>query len=31
MGVTGRAILQALVAGQEDAEQLAKLARGSLR
>jgi len=31
MGVTGRAILQALVAGQEDAEELAKLARGSLR
>lgn len=31
MGATGRAILQALVAGQEDPEQLARLARGSLR
>ncbi len=30
MGVTGRAILMALVAGQEDPERLAHLARGSL-
>jgi len=30
MGVTGRAILMALVAGQEDPEYLAHLARGSL-
>ena len=30
MGVTGQAILRALVAGQEDPERLAHLARGSL-
>src|SRR5262249_28736121 len=30
MGVTGQAILRALVAGQEDPEYLAHLARGSL-
>jgi transposase len=31
MGVSGRAMLAALVAGQEDAGELAKLARGRLR
>jgi transposase len=31
LGVSGRQMLEAIVAGQDDAEQLAKLARGKLR
>ena len=31
LGVSGRQILEAIIAGQDDAEQLAKLARGKLR